>query len=114
MNWSILESETGLEKIIEQSFLENKGVAIFKHSTRCSISSVAKGRLESSWDFDSEKLPIYYLDLIAYRGISNLIAEEFSVEHQSPQILVINNGECIYTESHMSISVKQLHTELEF
>lgn len=108
-----LESESDLEHIIKTSFLENEGVLIFKHSTRCSISSVAKSRLESSWDFDSENLPVYYLDLISFRSLSGLIADKFNIQHQSPQILVIKNGDCIYTESHMSISVKSIHTELE-
>ena len=113
MNWITIKSESDLDKIIEQSFLENQGVAVFKHSTRCSISSVAKTRLESSWDFDSEKLPIYYLDLISYREISNLIAKKFDVEHESPQLLIIKDGECFYHESHMSISVKNVHSGLQ-
>ncbi len=113
MDWSKLESESDLEHIINESFLENKGVLIFKHSTRCSISSVAKSRLESSWDFDAAALPIYYLDLISFRSLSALIAEKFNIQHESPQILLINNGVCIYKESHMSISVKSIHIELE-
>ena len=64
MNWIELESEANLEKIISDSFLENNlSVAIFKHSTRCSISSMAKSRLSSKWNFN-EELPIYHLDLI--------------------------------------------------
>jgi bacillithiol system protein YtxJ len=113
LNWKTLESESHLETIIKESFLDNNGVAIFKHSTRCSISSVAKSRLVSSWDFDSEKLPLYYLDLISFRGISNLISEKFNIEHQSPQILVIKDGLCVYDASHMSISVRDLHSELK-
>ena len=76
MNWLKFESESDLENIIAASFLENKGVVIFKHSTRCSISSVAKSRLESSWDFEAEKLPPYFLDLISHRDISKEIAEK--------------------------------------
>tara|TARA_B100000809_G_scaffold237910_1_gene258199 strand:+ start:1509 stop:1850 length:342 start_codon:yes stop_codon:yes gene_type:complete len=112
MNWTKIESEVDLEKAIEVSSQKNLGVAIFKHSTRCSISSVAKTRLSSSWDFD-EELPIYYLDLIAFRELSGLIAEKFNIQHESPQLLVIKNGKCIYDVSHMSISVKSLHAELE-
>ena len=112
MNWLTFESESDLENIIAASFLENKGVVIFKHSTRCSISSVAKSRLESSWDFDPTALPVYYLDLISFRSLSALVADKFNVQHESPQILVIKNGECIYNESHMSISVKSIRNEL--
>lgn len=110
MNWLPFESESDLEKIIELSF--NKPVAIFKHSTRCSISSVAKMRLSSSWKFD-EELPIYYLDLLSHRSLSNLIAQKFNVEHQSPQLIVIKDGEQIYYNSHLSISVKEVKKALE-
>ena len=99
-------------KIAEESFQDNLGVAIFKHSTRCSISTVAKTRLSSFWDFNDE-LPIYYLDLITFRDISNFIAENFDVKHESPQLLIIKDGKCIYNASHLSISVKELHAKLE-
>ena len=110
MNWLPFESESDLEKIIEESF--NKPQAIFKHSTRCSISSVAKMRLVSSWSFDDD-LPVYYLDLLSYRDLSNLIAQKFNVEHQSPQLIVLKNGESIYHESHLNISVNDVKQALE-
>jgi bacillithiol system protein YtxJ len=69
-------------------------------------------RLTSFWDF-KEELPIYYLDIIAHRDISDLIAKEFDVIHESPQLVVINNGKLIYNASHMGISVKNLHSVLE-
>ncbi|MBL4594452.1 MAG: bacillithiol system redox-active protein YtxJ [Flavobacteriales bacterium] len=112
MDWIKVESHSDLNKIVEESFQDsNIGVAIFKHSTRCSISSVAKMRLVSFWDFKGE-LPIYYLDLIAFRDISNLIAEQFNVPHESPQLLIIKDGKCVYNASHLSISVKNIHSEL--
>lgn len=110
INWNNLESDPVLDEIIEKS--KAKPVIIFKHSTRCSISAMAKSRLERSWDIDSEKAEVYYLDLISYRNISNRIADEFDVIHQSPQILVIKNGKSIYNTSHNSISVSDLKKHL--
>ena len=112
MNWIEIKSESDLTKIVEESYRDNIGIAIFKHSTRCSISSVVQNRISSFWDFN-EKLPLYYLDLITYRAISNLIAQQFEVAHESPQLLVINNGTCIYHSSHMEISLKNLETALK-
>jgi len=112
LNWIEIKSEEDLDKITQESFQNNLGVAIFKHSTRCSISSVANSRLASFWDFKDE-LPIYYLDLITYRNISNLIAEKFNVFHESPQIIILKDGKSIYDASHLSISVKSLHQVLE-
>ncbi|MEO5647421.1 MAG: bacillithiol system redox-active protein YtxJ, partial [Chitinophagaceae bacterium] len=79
---------------------------IFKHSTRCSISSMAKSRLERS--SEPENMDFHYLDLIAHRSLSTKIADEFNVYHESPQVLVISNGECIYDESHSGISMDMI------
>ncbi len=111
MNWINIKSESDLDRIIEQSF-QGSGIVVFKHSTRCSISSMAKNRLESSWDLEGD-LPAYHLDLIQFRNISDLIAEKFNVRHESPQLLLIKDGECVYNESHMSISVENIHLELK-
>jgi len=112
LNWIEIKSESDLNEAIKKSFQTSFGVVIFKHSTRCSISSVAKMRLTSFWNF-KEELPVYYLDLIVFRNISNLIADKFEVRHESPQLLVIKDGKCVYNASHLSISVKDLRFHLE-
>ncbi len=104
MNWIPLTSEDQLTTILEKSSLVPQ--VIFKHSTRCSISSMVLNRLErgeapASVDF-------YYLDLLAYRSVSNKIADDFHVTHESPQVLVIRNGECVYDESQMGITMDEL------
>src|SRR5690348_3722718 len=71
MSWKTLTDIAQLEEIIEKSALKTQ--VIFKHSIRCSISSVAKGRLERS-EFPSD-VDFYYLDLINYRELSNKISE---------------------------------------
>jgi len=108
VNWLPLESIATLNKAIEDSATPQfNAIAIFKHSTRCPISFAAKNRLESSWSF-GEELPIYLLDLIEHRSISNQIAEEFDVRHESPQVLIIKGGKCIHHASHISISAKEI------
>jgi bacillithiol system protein YtxJ len=104
MNWINLVTEEQLTKIKELSATQPQ--VIFKHSTRCSISNVAKNRLEKS--AAPEGVDFYYLDLLNYRNISNKIAEEFSVYHESPQILLIKNGECVYDESHGGIMMDEI------
>jgi bacillithiol system protein YtxJ len=102
MNWNNLEKASQLEAINEES--KNIPVMLFKHSTRCSISDMAINRIQSNWkDTDNQHIKPYYLDLIAHRDISNLIAQQYGIEHQSPQVLIISNGECIYHESHTNI-----------
>ncbi len=104
MKWNELTEENQLMAIRERSF--QRPQVIFKHSTRCGISSVAKSRLEK-WT-PGEDFDFYYLDLIRYRPLSGKVAEEFHVYHESPQVLVIKNGECVYDESHLGISLQDI------
>jgi bacillithiol system protein YtxJ len=81
---------------------------IFKHSTRCSVSSMAKRRFEMDWSVIPEDTALYFLDLISYRDISAQIAETFQVHHESPQILLIKNGDCVLDASHSDISADEV------
>lgn len=108
MNWIPLQSDDQLDQIVSGSAIQPK--VIFKHSTRCSISSMAKNRLERMQS--PENIDFYYLDLLKYRNISNKIAEQFSVRHQSPQVLVIQDGKCIYDESHSGINMEDIETQV--
>lgn len=108
MNWIPLNTEAQLQEIKELS--KTKPVVIFKHSTRCSISTMAKGRLDRATQPDG--VDFYYLDLLAFRPISNRIAEEFSVPHESPQLLLIKNAECTYEETHNGIDMDDLIEQL--
>ena len=104
MNWKQLTNEQGLAELKNRS--AEKPQVIFKHSTRCSISSMAKSRLERTTP--PETIDFNFLDLIKHRDISQQIAEEFHVEHESPQVLVIKNGECVYDESHTGIDMEEI------
>jgi bacillithiol system protein YtxJ len=104
MQWIPLTSEGQLDQIISAS--QTKPQVIFKHSTRCSISAVAWQRLQKSTQPDG--LDFYFLDLLAHRPLSNQIAQTFSVHHESPQVLVIKGGECVFDESHLGISMKDI------
>jgi bacillithiol system protein YtxJ len=103
MNWTTLESADQLDAIKEQQGYS----IIFKHSTRCSISMMVKKRFELDWDRLPGTLPLYFLDLIKYRELSSKIAEDFHVYHESPQLLVIKDGECVLDQSHGSVSVEE-------
>ncbi|OYU67489.1 MAG: thioredoxin family protein [Cytophagaceae bacterium BCCC1] len=113
MKWNNLTDIQQLETIKEESVAQP--VAIFKHSTRCSISATALDRFERNWakNQDIKDLKLYYLDLISHRDISNKIAAEFEVEHESPQILLLKNGEVIYNESHYGIDFNEILSKVQ-
>ena len=112
IHWISLTTVEELDDIARESY--EAPCLIFKHSTRCNISSIAKFRLEDDWDLAPESVRMYYLDLIRYRSLSNAVAERCSVHHESPQVLLIRNGECVYDESHLGIRVEEIKEALGF
>ena len=109
MDWEPLNNISQLDEIISLS--NEKPVAIFKHSTRCSISRMALKQFENEFDFP-EKVTPYFLDLIAFREISNEIASRFGVQHQSPQLILIKNGKAVYNVSHSDIDSAALKAKV--
>jgi len=110
MDWQQLSSQSDLDSLIQRSFVIP--CLIFKHSTRCSISSIAKYRLEDDWDIPHNAIEPYYLDLISNRQVSNSIADHFDIYHESPQALLIWKGEGIYDASHLDITMEDINEAL--
>jgi bacillithiol system protein YtxJ len=105
-----LEQLAQLAEIVTHS--EASPVLIFKHSTRCSISVMAWGRLQRQWTDSLQNISVYYLDLLNHRDISAEIAALFQIEHQSPQALLIRNGVCQYNASHSEIDVLSIQEKI--
>lgn len=104
--WIELTSIEQLMDVIES----DKKTLVFKHSTRCPVSSMALNELEERWSLSFEN--IYFLDLLAHRDVSNAVAEELSVIHESPQAIVFKNREVIYHDSHSHISTRGIEKAL--
>ncbi|MCF6349108.1 MAG: bacillithiol system redox-active protein YtxJ [Flavobacteriaceae bacterium] len=100
IDWIQLTDTSQLDIIIENSKVKTQ--AIFKHSTRCGISSSALRKFEKQFD-TSNLTELHYLDLLNQRAISNEIAQRFNVIHQSPQLLIIKNGVVEAHDSHYGI-----------
>lgn len=107
-----LEELSQFEELLTRSKESEHGVVIFKHSTRCAISTMAFQRFKRGWSFGKEELPVYYLDILRHRDISNAVSEKFGVEHQSPQVLLIRDDECVYHTSHNGISPSAIESQL--
>jgi bacillithiol system protein YtxJ len=103
MNWIPLTNEAQLQDITARSF--TKPQVILKYSSRCSISGLVKSRLEKN--YQPVEIDFYFLDLFAYRSVSGKVAEMFNIPHESPQLLLIKNGECVYEESHLGINMQE-------
>jgi bacillithiol system protein YtxJ len=111
MNWNKLTNAAQIQEI--KALSVTKPVLIFKHSTRCSVSSMSLDRLMRNWKTDDEaKVVPYFLDLIANRSLSNQIEEEFNIPHESPQVILIRNGQSVYDTSHYGISYPEIMAQV--
>tara|TARA_B110000977_G_scaffold38757_1_gene52060 strand:- start:510 stop:902 length:393 start_codon:yes stop_codon:yes gene_type:complete len=99
--WNRLTSVNQLIEIEKESF--HQPIAIFKHSTRCGTSSMALRQFESQFETDNTSVKLYFLDLLSFKDISNEIAIRFQVFHESPQLIVLKDGNTIHHSSHHQI-----------
>jgi bacillithiol system protein YtxJ len=110
--WKIISDRSQLVEIENESY--GRPVVIFKNSTRCGISqsmlSIFQDDMRQSSTGD---ISFYLLDIVSNRGISSSIAKQFNLHHESPQLLVITNGECTYHRNHMDISFPDLFKYLK-
>lgn len=100
--WIPLNSVAQLKEIKEAS--SGRPQVIFKHSTSCGISRMVLNMIKSSYGLENGQMDLYFLDLLANRDVSNAVASEFGVMHQSPQLLIIKNGVVVIHDSHSAIS----------
>lgn len=110
--WNRINDVQQLSGIIEKS--HQKLQLIFKHSTSCSLSSIAKARLDSCLLDFTNQIDFHYLDLLRYRNISDVIEEELDVHHESPQIIIVNNGHASHDESHLDITKESIAEHLQY
>jgi bacillithiol system protein YtxJ len=106
-DWKIITEKSHLVEIENESY--NKPVVIFKNSSRCGISqSMLMNFQEEMQQTNSGDISFYLLDIVKNRDISSIIAQQFNLNHESPQLLVIENGECNYYKNHWNISFSDL------
>ena len=106
MKWNSLSSIEELNELIQKHY--ESIIVIFKHSTRCSVSSMALNRIHSAPD----NTYFFIIDVIKQRDLSNDIAKHFNIVHQSPQALLIHQGKCEYKSSHFEISPKTIESQI--
>lgn len=101
--WNDISTTDDLQRAVDRSF--EVPVVIFKHSTRCFISQTVLRNFEKEMQTFSGEAEFYFLDLLAHRDLSNKIAADFGVTHQSPQMIVLKDGKAIKNASHQAVSL---------
>jgi bacillithiol system protein YtxJ len=102
--WHVLSDISDLDSATQAS--QDRPTVLFKHSTRCGISAHALERLEALEIKDH--FDFYYLDILAHRAVSDAIAQQWGVTHQSPQVLIIKNGKLVFHTSHHAITPESI------
>jgi len=111
MHWKTIHTKADLTQAIEKS--HSGPILLFKHSTRCAISSMAFDRLDRYWDKDEMmQTEGLLIDVIRDRELSRYIEDHFGIRHESPQVLLIRAGEVIFHDSHMGIAYDSLKQAL--
>jgi bacillithiol system protein YtxJ len=100
--WIALTTIEQLDGILKNS--KKRPQIIFKYSIRCGISRVVLKEFERDNQVLENYFDFYFNDLLKFRNVSNHIASQFNIRHQSPQLMVIKNREVISHSSHGSIN----------
>ena len=102
MEFIDLLPETNLNEIETRS--QTKTQVLLKHSTRCIVSTMAHMRLRTC----TNDADCWVLDLLRYRELSNEIAQRYDIPHQSPQIIVLQQGKVVFNASHEQIDCEKI------
>lgn len=105
IEWTPLTSLEDLDELNKDSY--EQPALIFKHSTRCSISSMMLNKFEKAYK-EKASFKIFYLDLIENRAVSNQIVTKYGIAHQSPQTILIYEGNAVCEASHTAINYQEI------
>ncbi|AQT86493.1 bacillithiol system protein YtxJ [Paenibacillus larvae subsp. larvae] len=87
---------------------------ILKHSTTCPVSASALEEYEEYLSGrPNEQVKYYLVKVIESRPVSNRIAGDLKVKHESPQIIYVKDKASYWNTSHWSITKKHMAAVLD-
>lgn len=105
ISWHPLTDKDQITIALEES--KDKIIAIFKHSTTCGVSRMVLKSFEKEYT-ENDEVKLYFLDLRKHRDVSNAVANELNVHHESPQLIVLQNKEVLHHASHQDINAEKI------
>lgn len=103
-----LSTDDDLEAALDAS--QQGDVVLYKHSSTCSISSRAEDEMKALAQNDGP--PIYEVVVQTNRPLSNDIEERFGIRHETPQAILVRNGEAIFNASHGDVTAQNVRGQL--
>ena len=95
-NFSQISDMEALESLIERS--QQQPVVIFKHSLTCPISASAFQQM-TGYPGD-----VALVEVQRARSLSNEIEKRLGIRHESPQVIVLSNGQVVWDASHFKVT----------
>ena len=102
-----IEKEADIEAALAREL-----AVIYKHSPYCGLSTAARFEM-SHFAQGNPDVPIFEVDVIHQRWLSRRIAEDFEIEHESPQVILLRRGRPVFDASHRGVSAYALERELQ-
>lgn len=93
------------------ALLEEKVVVLFKHSTQCAISDTAYEDV-SSFESKNPDVPVYLIDVIEDRPLAQYVTERVGVAHESPQLILLQEGRVVWHASHFDLAGEALDQQI--
>ena len=108
--WNTPQNPETVDEIVS----ENSGNhLIYKHSYSCGVCYFSKNKIESSINDISARATLHFIDVKNARNISDYIAEQTGITHESPQVIVLKNGKPVWHSSHGSITAEGILESLQ-
>lgn len=94
-----------------QAALAEDRAFVYKHSPICVVSARARRELDRFVKTHS-KIPIYVVDVLGNRDMSDRIEKDLGILHESPQIILLSHGTPQWNESHWNVKADAMASEL--
>lgn len=105
-----ISTDEAWEQCLSRS--QEQPVLVFKHSTRCGISSSAYNRVQAYLEEQSEPPETFLVKVVEHRPVSNRVAADMGVVHASPQMILVHQGSAVWNASHHGINADSIETAL--
>ena len=89
-----------------------KPLVIFKFSTTCGTSAYAMNELQAYLVGDPFDATYVTVTVQTHRAISNAISTRLGVRHESPQVIIVRNGQVVWQASHFRVTADALDAAL--
>ena len=95
------------DKQLHDEFATQEFVVLYKHSPLCGLCDIAIAEVNAFVDANPD-VPVWMVDVISQRPMSQRLAAMLDVEHESPQVIMVRRGESVWNGSHRRVTRTRL------